>query len=498
MRSPSSPSCHTPDELAKSLEAHRPLAARLQNVGTIDDALAGLILLHGSLKHGVGNAGNWQPGVCRKVKANLKDLRTEVERLVTEARTAVGCGIATALRAVVLAYARERRERGLVSYQDLLVRARTLVRDHTAVRKTLRDRWDCIVVDEFQDTDPLQAELAFLLAGAAGAEADFWPQLALRNGVLCVVGDPKQSIYRFRRADIALYAAVEQALTEQRANSRASLQVNFRSGRRIVEAVNAAFRGEDGLMGPSGRPGIQASYVDLVAHAPEIEGGVHVFGGTVDVRAPEMWREEAASTAAVIARVLAEEWTVDLDRTARPCRASDICVLMPSRTNLRNLERALEGAHIRYRLESGSLMVATQEVRDLLNCLRSIDDPSDQVALVAALRSPAYGCSDVDLLHWREGGGRWSYERPGTAGVPGRGRDSRPARPPRHPPHPVRPRARRDPGLPPPPPRRRRRRLAAPRDPAPAPLRPRRGERARARRAHHPPRRRRAPRAARP
>lgn len=411
------PNCHTPDDLAERLEALGPLATRLANVSTVDDALAGLILLHVSPSLGVGNAANWHPGVCKKVKTNLKELRKEVGELVIDARTSVACGIATALREVVRAYANERRTRGLVSYQDLLVRARTLVRDHPAVRATLRDRWDCIIVDEFQDTDPLQAELAFLLAGAAGAEAEFWPQLALRNGVLCVVGDPKQSIYRFRRADIALYAAVEAALTEREAEARASLQVNFRSGWRIVEAVNAVFRGEDGLMGPSGRPGIQATYVDLVAHAPHVEGGVHVYGGAVDVKAPEMWREEAASTAAVIARILAEEWTVDTERAPRACRASDICVLMPSRTNLRNLERELEGAHIRYRLESGSLMIATQEVRDLLNCLRSIDDPSDQVALVAALRSPAYGCSDVDLLRWRESGGRWSYERPGDAHV---------------------------------------------------------------------------------
>ena len=69
---------------------------------------------------------------------------------------------------------------------------------------------------------------------------------------------------------------------------------------------------------------------------------------------------------------------------------------MPSRTNLRNLERELESASLQYRLESGSLIIATQEVRDLLNLLRSIDDPTDQVALVAALRSPAYGCSDSE------------------------------------------------------------------------------------------------------
>ncbi|HEY6379199.1 MAG TPA: UvrD-helicase domain-containing protein [Candidatus Dormibacteraeota bacterium] len=414
------PDCHTPDKLSARLEALRPVALRLQGAATVDEALAALILLHLSPNLNVGSADNWRPGVCKAIKDAMREVREQATGLVTASRTAVVCGIARTLRDVVLAYADERRARGLVSYQDLLVRARNLVRDHAAVRDALRHRWDVIVVDEFQDTDPLQAELAFLLSGRSGADADRWPDLALRPGALCVVGDPKQSIYRFRRADMALYAAVEEALTLNQIDARASLQVNFRSGRRIVEAVNAVFGGAEGLMRAPAQSGVQATYVDLIAHAPEIDGAVHVFGEALDVRAPEMWRQEASSTAAIVKRILAEGWSVGdgTDEGPHPCRASDLCILMPSRTNLRNLERALEGAQIPYGLESGSLMVATQEVRDLLNCLRAIDDPTDQVALVAALRSPAYGCSDVDLLHWREGKGRWSYERPGDADGP--------------------------------------------------------------------------------
>src|SRR6267378_6771354 len=89
----------------------------------------------------------------------------------------------------------------------------------------------------------------------------------------------------------------------------------------------------------------------------------------------------------------------------------DVCVLLPTRTNLRRLERAFEDNNVPYRMESGSLVVFTQEVRDLVACLRAIDDPSDQVALVAALRSPAYACSDVDLLKWVDTRGRFDYEQ---------------------------------------------------------------------------------------
>ena len=93
----------------------------------------------------------------------------------------------------------------------------------------------------------------------------------------------------------------------------------------------------------------------------------------------------------------------------RPVSHSDICILMPTRTGVRTLERGLESRDIPYRLESASLIFETQEIRDLLNCLRAIDDPADQVATVAALRSPAFGCSDVDLLTHHEAGWRFDY-----------------------------------------------------------------------------------------
>src|SRR5260370_1067663 len=108
-----------------------------------------------------------------------------------------------------------------------------------------------------------------------------------------------------------------------------------------------------------------------------------------------------------------DPWCVADQGTLRRARYNDICVLIPTRTNLRRLERAFQHADVPYRVESGWLVLHTQEVRDLLSCLRAIDDPSDQVALVAALRSPAYACSDVDLLRWVDSGGHLDYEWPG-------------------------------------------------------------------------------------
>jgi ATP-dependent helicase/nuclease subunit A len=420
------PYCHTPDQLYHRIDALRLVAARLGEAEDEDAALAALLTLEEVPRLGRSGAmPNWGPvlgiNACTVIRDTMHAVAEEVARVLGAARTAALGRIASELRDVVLLYAEERRERGLVTYQDLLVRARNLLRDKPDVLSALRARWDLVAVDEFQDTDPLQAELALRLCAAVSGTEGEWRDLVPAPGRLCVVGDPKQSIYRFRRADIAVYSAVERTLVEADPRARVRLSVNFRSGRRIIDAVNAVFGGEDGLMrADPDAPGAQAEYVDLVAHAPEFEGSVRVVGGSIPGLAAEMWLREAETAARVVQRILAEGWMVGEGTAGGPraCTADDICILMPSRTNLRNLERELEAAGLRYRLESGSLIIATQEVRDLLNILRAIDDPTDQVALVAALRTPAYGCSDGELVGWRASGGNWSYERSGGGEQP--------------------------------------------------------------------------------
>jgi ATP-dependent helicase/nuclease subunit A len=112
--------------------------------------------------------------------------------------------------------------------------------------------------------------------------------------------------------------------------------------------------------------------------------------------------------------VVRQGWQVyDRDAAAvRPARYRDIAVLLPARTILQPLERALAAEGIPYRVEGGSLVYATQEVRDLINCLTAIDDPGDDVAVVAALRSPVYACSDVEIASYRlHQGGSFNYLR---------------------------------------------------------------------------------------
>ena len=152
--------------------------------------------------------------------------------------------------------------------------------------------------------------------------------------------------------------------------------------------------------------------------------------------ADELREREAASVAAAVRAAIDERWPVDDgndDGVARRARLGDICILLPARTSLHFLERALDDAGIPYRAETSSLVYGTREVRDLLMTLRAVDDPSDALALVSALRSSVFGCGDDDLFGFHvEHGGRWDVRRAAArvaAGRPsGRRRGSLPRR----------------------------------------------------------------------
>jgi ATP-dependent exoDNAse (exonuclease V) beta subunit len=139
--------------------------------------------------------------------------------------------------------------------------------------------------------------------------------------------------------------------------------------------------------------------------------------GTVD----QVREQEAREIAALIRSAKEEAWQVTVDeqgkRRRRPANYSDIALLLPTRTPLPSIEDALEEAGIPYRVESRSLVYDTQEVRDLLAILRSIDDATDEVALISTLRSPAFACGDDDLFRYHDAGGRWDYRREAPNGL---------------------------------------------------------------------------------
>lgn len=414
---------------ADTLGAHLArLVHWLDELGGADDEVTRLRLLAArpvAVKN-LGRQEHWPRGAKREILAGLEDaerIRTELlGRVLLPAAQAVTAWLSRA----VLDAAAARAAAGRLTYHDLLVLAASSLRRDPDLRERLASRWRRILIDEFQDTDPLQLEIAVRLAAAdPRAAAGPWPDVPLRPGALFVVGDPQQSIYRFRRADIGLYREALRRLDADRVH----LARNRRSRPGILAWVNAVF----GALLADDPDGLQVPHRTLEPHLAEEPTApipVHRLGGPVvgpsgsRASAAEVREREAAALVEAAQRIVAEGWPVrttagDPDARpdgagglVRPARFSDLAVLMPTRLMLRPLEAAFERAGLPLRVECQSLLWATPEVTDLARILRAVADPGDQPALVAALRTPALGCSDRALAEYRLADGRWSVHAP--------------------------------------------------------------------------------------
>ncbi len=264
------------DNLYKGLAPVRALAGRIdraENAGPRDyDALESLLLklardLRRDLKKG---SGVYSEGVARE---DILARRDELLRWIDEFRRRADADLAALLRdemsELVDEYSALKQRSGKLDFVDLLIEARDLIRDQPDVRHYLQNRFTHLFIDEFQDTDPLQAEILLLLSSGDPAESD-WQRVCPKAGKLFVVGDPKQSIYKFRRADMVLYRQIRDGLVE-RGVSRISLTRSFRAVPNIQHLVNAAFETE--MTGRcSLRAGGLGSHIELRNTAPEPEG----------------------------------------------------------------------------------------------------------------------------------------------------------------------------------------------------------------------------------
>jgi ATP-dependent helicase/nuclease subunit A len=159
-----------------------------------------------------GNKKNWGDVPLAEAREGLQRLWEDLEAFTSRTRDSVMTGLLETLWGWVEYHQVEKRRRGVLDFDDLLILSRDLLTKDASARESLRRRHDILLVDEFQDTDPLQAEIVFRLCEKSGTFAPDWRQASLQGGKLMVVGDPKQSIYRFRRADVEVYNEVLKAL----------------------------------------------------------------------------------------------------------------------------------------------------------------------------------------------------------------------------------------------------------------------------------------------
>ncbi len=236
-------------------------------------------------------------------------------------------------------YADHKRQAALLDFDDLLYHARDLLARNQAVRQDLVRRYRRVLVDEFQDTDPLQAEILWRLCGEGSPEAP-WTERTLRPGSLFVVGDPKQAIYRFRGADVDTYLDAKRALIAHDPASVIEITANFRSLEPILDFANDRFwlplseeHGQPGFtpLEPARSPQSESPAVACF----EIKIDDHHKNSRGKLSVDLVRREEAKVVADLLERLIGAHQIWDKqEKSMRPCRAGDIALLAPTGTNL--------------------------------------------------------------------------------------------------------------------------------------------------------------------
>lgn len=314
--------------------------------------------------------------------------------LLGKIATALIWTLSTQLDEVLDAYAQFKRKAAVLDFDDLLYRARDLVKGHENVRAALGQRFSRILVDEFQDTDPIQAEILFRIA--AVDSAGNWQDSTLRNGALFMVGDPKQAIYRFRGADIEIYERARNSVRQQHPDNVLHITSSFRSLPDILAHVNRCFEAQ---LSAAGQPG----YVPLTSTRPEAPQPFPcVAKKTIELppapKANDVRDAEAREIAEICAQLIGNmEVTLD-DGSRRPLVPADIALLAPTGTQLHRYEHALDDLGLPYASLAGKNLFERQEIQDLVSLARTLADPLDTLAFGALMRGPLVGLTEEELL----------------------------------------------------------------------------------------------------
>lgn len=329
--------------------------------------------------------------IYEQIRDTFKSFRAEMDELSKAAfafdpaealdAIAVGKRFLRVTLEVVRACDESKRLHGVLDFDDLIVLARDLLRDRADVRARLQERYRFLLLDELQDTDPLQMEVIDLLGDTAR-----------REGKLFVVGDHSQSIYRFRGADVSQFLALRERIDEP---GRQELTLNFRSQKDILDFANVLLR-----------PRLTA-YRDLEANRPQLNPQPCIewlwTEGSADNATRCRMREAEALASRIAGMLHGEQLVVEKDRL-REVQASDIILLFRSMTSVHLYEKALRDWGIDYYLVGGRAFFAQQEICDILHLLRALENPHDEVALAGLLRSPFCCLSDeaIYVLRWSE------------------------------------------------------------------------------------------------
>ncbi len=313
-------------------------------------------------------------------------------------------------------YEQVKQERGLVDQTDLLLRLRNVLRDKPEIRERMKGEFDHILVDEFQDTDPLQCEIVFYLSEKFDQAAGEWEEVQLREGILTLVGDAKQSIYRFRGADIETYDRAYQIMKDQEALI-GLLKTNFRSEEELISLYNEAFpsylgESEEDERGYDSSTG-EARYEPVITCPPfkknDNQGRFELLTyQRDDLNKPEAIKLEAKAVAAYLRWLTNHSGEPEKEvrkpkasleePEKKPCQYSDVAILGRATTHFGAYLREFARQGIPVQVSGGSTFLEDDLVKQFILGLRAISDPDDGVARAALERPPFFAVDYGDLV----------------------------------------------------------------------------------------------------
>jgi ATP-dependent helicase/nuclease subunit A len=336
----------------------------------------------------------------------LKEVGTFLDRLEQDA---VVRAVIRVLSDFASFFRAEKRRRGILSFFDLIWEAKLLLEHDRSIRRRYQNEFDYILVDEFQDIDPILGDIILLLA-EDGQISQRPHEVRLRPGKLFIVGDPKQSIYRFREADIGVFFSVMKKIEESGGRTD-TLETNYRSQRHLIAFQNAFF--EEFIRHEDDRYTIQYDALDAAvsdAAAADRAPAVRIVDSDpgASMSAEGIRRAEADYIAEEIQALVEGKVEGRIVRNSRgvgpgqhrDIEYRDIAVLFRSLSGVSSLyEEALKRTGIPYFIVGGRGYFQRQEIYDVANILRAVFKPTDRRSLVGALRSPAFGIDDLTLYN---------------------------------------------------------------------------------------------------
>ncbi len=295
------------------------------------------------------------------------------------------------LKPFALKVEKEILNQNYLTFDEIIFKTHYLLLKDKAVRQELKLSYDSIFIDEFQDTDPIQGEIMLFLAEDQHTFANRWQDLKLERGKLFIVGDPKQSIYHFRGADISAYQEFCSLLKSQGAQEYV-LHNNFRSSEHIINYVNTFGRAQIKFKENS-----QAEYKEIYPSKKFNNSRMELYLHSSEGEKLSA-KDKRQNYAVCIAKWIADNVKKTNKSDGTPLEYKDIALLLPTFTDLNIFLNALKENNIPYNVEDDRNFYSAQEILDLINILKVLKDPQNKIALLGVLRSPVCVISDEVIL----------------------------------------------------------------------------------------------------